>query len=72
VGRFGTKKMGLFLAIVNGFCLQRAAVFIASTPSEPQVKKPVALEELCVEGMSPACPKSVFTRKTITQVFGKL
>jgi hypothetical protein len=66
------KKMGLFLAIGNGICPLQRAVFTANTPSKPQVKRAEALEELCVEVKNPAYQSSVFTRKTITQVFGKL
>jgi hypothetical protein len=41
-------KMVSFLAIENGSCLLKSAVFTVSTPSKPLVKKTEALEELCV------------------------
>ena len=72
VGRFGTKKMVLFLAIESGSCLKQNVVFTANTPSKLQVKRAVAPVELCVEGKNLACQNIVFTRKTTTAVLGKL
>ena len=71
-GPFRYEKDGVVFGNRERLLPQAKRGFYREYTVKPQVKRAVAPDELCVEAKSLACQNIVFTRKTTTQVFGKL